>query len=464
MPLQRSGGATLQTGDVIQSYATQLSSGKALLPLDNSVLDSGTYPILAALMPDTVILNDRYFYQVADTLTHSLDCASDGNFFISAEWSDGDIFQYLDTDKGIGSRNIMTANNDAENTFDLCCSQTGEKAYSMTYDVSGTDFELIRWDGAAGVVRSMSDIVPNVGTTPALARDDKAIVRCSPDGQNVLFIDATQTGATAITYWISTDFGANWATHFTDATGYASKNNMRIDVSEDLNSFLVWDIISYEIANSPSFIVRSGVKTELTAPADWNTLNDSVCVMSPSTNRLFFAGYDDSFTEGIYMSIYHTDDDSTWVKHRFNMSKLQNTPELLFNNGFYSNIEIGNIVASTISEDIIYCVLWTSPNDASRVGDSQEYLMAFNIATDEYTILNKRNNVVVDVAVNTAVSTNLRIKKGDEGNNEWLLSATSSASNTIAKDEVIFGKILQNPDDPFNMNAPQSAPFRVVAD
>jgi hypothetical protein len=453
-------GGSLNTGDVIRTYATELPSGKALLPLDNSILDTTTYPVLGALMPNTAILGHRYLLNTTNLATATtLDCSADGSFFVFSHYDDGEIFNCIDPNNGTGSSNVLFNNSATEGTFDLCVSATGNKAYALQYDTTGTDFELIRWDGSSGLIRVMSDIIPNAGSIPQNSLRDVAVIKCSPDGQDVLFIDSTQTGSTPITYWTSNDFGATWSEGYTDPTVYSSKTYPIITVSEDLGSFLIVNASSPSSSAAPSFVVRNGTKTELTLPVG----NNIASTMSPSTNRLFYAGMYQSNIQGVYFNMYHTDDDSTWVKHSFDLQRIKNTPEEPLNltsgeSSPQTKYEVSNIVASTISEDIVYCVIWTKPTS----GNIQEYLMSFNVETKEVVMLGKRIQQAASLSGSSFI--NLRIKKGDTGNNEWLLTTTTDQSSTLSKDEVIVGKILKDPEDEFNIKNPQSVPYRVVAE
>lgn len=463
----KSGGGGLEIGDIIQTHNTSLSDGKQLLLLDDSVLDETTYPTLAALLPTRAVKQGLESYSsTASNLGEVFIPDSTGENTYSFQWNDAELY-WNDTSLPFSVATIIADNIGAENSIDVCVSENSEYAYLLTRDTAGVNIELLRVEDPQGtpVITPFTNIdAPDASLTPALAYNGYAKIRCSSTGQRVVIVYGQISATDLVQTYESNDYGATFAETNVDTTTYGGISTYNwISISEDLNDFICFERINWVVASYPSFVSRSGTRTNLVIPTDIAaTTNLDVQFSGASQERLIMTEYDNAFVGKLKNFWYSDDNGATWLTSTADMEDLLNPR----NNASPTATNLsfcGPMMGSKIDVNIVYCMLGVDSVDVGLAGWDTELLVSFHVVTGQMTVLGRRRHNSLSVLAIDHTANKISVTRGLGDSNEFVCIGTSSGSTRQTLTEVNVGKVLARPQSQHEETY-GSVPYRIVAD
>lgn len=341
IPISSGGGKDL--GDVVQTEATTLPDGKALLPMDGTLLDAVTYPQLAA------VYGNKYFTERNSAATNN-----NGNQQMAATSNGLDM---ITVNTQASGSSIISSLDDLQTTgiaiFTNSATEEGRLA-TMSDDgqwigilVKGSNQPVLKYstDGGSTFNSTVVAAVTGFASANPPRAQYPVDMRCNSDASEILVMFRSSP---EIVVYRSTDFGVSFSPYWTTTVSPTASGNSTARISQDLSTAVFFYPNPASTNSTDGAILRDGVEIDLGGkfPNSNVSTADHYLGLSADGSRMVYntkqpSGYGSYARQNFYW--YSDDDGNTWTKKLVELGTLLDDAV-----GFASS---GNLVISWFVSD-----------------------------------------------------------------------------------------------------------------
>lgn len=353
----KSGGGSLDIGDIIQTERTALPDGKTLLPMDNTLLDEVTYPQLALVYnPKLQTLRSLVGYTSDRGNYHNGKASPLGDKFYHHGITGGGNMEEISTNPEL---NIATTLVNAVASIYLCDIAVSADGQKIAVLGIGSGAQLYcYYSSDEGATFSGATVITGAtggdGALPTSNNNDKHNRICFTSSGDIR-VSYIASGS-EWEFFESTDGNTTWSQIWTtgapfDATamssgssGYWSNDGSTFACINRLNSF-------------GNIIIRNGVYTKPTNTPTYHTAAAFNCSVAADGSRItMMYGYPSKSSNGVNFPYWYTDDDGAtpWNSRVADCTEL--VKFLTFESQQRFTIYASNLVISKVDKDYGYFV------------------------------------------------------------------------------------------------------------